>query len=203
MIAALLAATGCTGTSHARPSAGRTTDVTSAHQGARRGLFTVTAAVQSSPDGRSVLCGPIQGSTAGGSQPLCAGTIRVEGLPRAVAGSRTVRGGYTLTPFLRLVGRWNAGTLSLTQLPSPMRTALSFPPSCAARAGTARASAALTRRIANDLLRLRAAGTDVYQISRCGAGVAVWVPIADTATRRVFRSRYGPAVRIVGWLRPV
>ena len=160
--------------------------------------YTVSASVQTSPNGTSVLCGPIE-ATAGGPAPC--GHIRVLDMPAAIPGSHTVDG-YTRTPPLTLTGSWRPGMLTLTTAPVPVQRSEPLPVLCGKPGAPHQADPAVMHRIADDLLTLRALGTDVYEIAPCGAAIAVLVPVADASTKALFHARYGPAIALVGWLQP-
>jgi hypothetical protein len=111
--------------------------------------------------------------------------------------------GYTTTPVLLLAGHWHAGTLTLISAPKPTRRFWQVNLACAADPGpgVVAPDPKIVRRIADDRYALRALGTDVYNVSTCGGDIFVTVPVADQATKALFRNRYGPTVTIFGWLR--
>ena len=161
--------------------------------------YTVAASLQTLPNGTTVLCGPVEAAAGG---PAACGHTLVIGMPAKVDGSHTVDG-YTRTPLLRLTGTWQHGVLTLVEPPVRDDRPEALPPLCGKGGAPHRADPAVSRRIANDLLTLRALGTDVYEITPCGAAIAVWVPVADATTKALFRSRYGSEVVLVGWLQPL
>lgn len=207
---AALAMTSCTGTSHPRasgPHAGTAAIKTPVASPRSAGpIYRVVTDVQTAPDGVSVLCGPIEAASGGGPTghggQLPCGRIRVLGMPTVIPGSRSMDG-YTRTPALLLTGHWDAGTLTLTSAPRRTKMFWQVDPACAADPGpgVVRPDRHLPSRIADDREALRAAGTDVYEISTCGSMIIVVVPVADAATKSLFKARYGPAVQLFGWLR--
>ena len=111
--------------------------------------------------------------------------------------------GYTRTPALLLVGHWEAGTLTLTRPPKGTTRFWQVNLACAADPGPGNHDPVpgLARRIADDREGLRRLGTDVYNIGTCGSQTQVTVPVADPATKALFKARYGPTVTLFGWLR--
>ena len=203
-VTAALAVTACTGTSHRRPTAHVSPPLTSTPSSGP--IYRVVTDVETAPDGVSVLCGPMETTSGGGptshGRSLPCGRIQVIGMPTGLPGSRNL-GGYIRTPALLLSGHWHAGPLTLTSTPRRTKMFWQVTPACAADPGpgVVRPDRRLPGRIANDRFALRAAGTDVYEISTCGSVIVVLVPVADAATKSLFKARYGPSVQLFGWLR--
>jgi hypothetical protein len=100
------------------------------------------------------------------------------------------------TPVLRLTGRWSGRALVVSRVSGT--TAGQAPPAapqrCAARPRPR--GEALVRRIAND----ESAGMQLIAFGPCGRTAWVLVPVANRATVRAIRLRYGRDVIVGGWL---
>ena len=167
-------------------------------------LYTVTTMVMQKPGEAPHACAaaPLP------YPPIGCGGPDVRGLDLAtLPGVVLYVNGVRVSRTLRLVGTWDAGTLVLTRRPTAVDPARSTqihvcqqPNGFTANGDTP----PMMQRLMADTELLRSRGIMLLEFGPCDESTYFTVvPVADADTVQFLADRYGPTLRIYGWMEPV
>jgi hypothetical protein len=134
--------------------------------------------------------------------PATCGGIEVRGVDVSqIPSAGGDRGGWPLSPAMRLVGTWDGHALTLTERPQLAAQAYGLPEPCRPESGSPPGLDSIPmQREVSEALRTR--GVEVLMSTGCDSTtIGVVVPVADDATVSWLTSHY--RAKIAGWLQPL
>ena len=167
-------------------------------------LYTVTASVMQKPGERPHACAAIPLPYP----PIGCGGPDVRGLDLAtMAGVIRYRNGVHAIGVVRLVGTWDGQALVLTRAPVSAKPADATQlRACQQPFGFTGSSEmpAMMQRLMSDEQVLKSRGLLLLEFGPCDeSSYFVIIPVADSKSVAWLNERYGPTLRVYGWLQPV